>query len=198
MSEAPIELVTAPTAGTYAVSLARVKSHCRVDIEEDNALFLDLITAATEFFESQIYGRRQILQATYDLRLSDWFDCHELPNPPLSSVTSVKYQDVTDTQQTLATSYYTVYVPQRQPGRIEMDPDLSLPSLYSTSNWPVVVRFVAGYTAANVPAKIKQAILFIVDHWYNQRGAVVVGTISKELEFTLSSLAESEGWGSYR
>jgi hypothetical protein len=34
----------------------------------------------------------------------------------------------------------------------------------------VTIRYTAGYTA--VPEKIKLAILMLVDHWYEHRGAI--------------------------
>jgi hypothetical protein len=37
-----------------------------------------------------------------------------------------------------------------------------------------------------------------VAHWYEYRGAVLTGTISKEIEFAVKSLLDSQRWGSYR
>lgn len=39
-----------------------------------------------------------------------------------------------------------------------------------------------------VPAMVRQAALMLIDHWYNNRSAVLTGSISKELEFATNSL----------
>lgn len=196
MEMAPIELVTAPTA--LAVPLVRAKRHCRVEIEEDNEYITDLIRSATGFCEDWIYGRRTVVQTTYDLRLDSWFDCLELPAPPLSSVTSLKYYDADNTLQTWSAANYTVYTPLRARGRIEVSQLATIPTVYAYANWPIVIRFVAGYATASIPYQVKQAILMLVEHWYANRGPVVIGTISSSLELSVKNLLENAGWGSYR
>jgi hypothetical protein len=49
-----------------------------------------------------------------------------------------------------------------------------------------------------VPAAIRHAILMLVGHWYEARSSVLTGTISKEIEFGVKSLLDSQRWGSYR
>ena len=39
-----------------------------------------------------------------------------------------------------------------------------------------------------VPKTIDLAILLLVGHWYENRGAVVVGSISSEIEFSVTAL----------
>jgi len=46
-------------------------------------------------------------------------------------------------------------------------------------NNAVTVRFVAGYgDAGDVPQAIKQAILILIAHWYEQRDPVEAGNIA--------------------
>lgn len=40
----------------------------------------------------------------------------------------------------------------------------------------------------DVPASVRQAALMLVNHWYVNRSAVLVGATSKELEFATSHL----------
>jgi hypothetical protein len=50
-----------------------------------------------------------------------------------------------------------------------------------------------------VPAAIRHAILMLVGHWYDgARSGVLTGSISKEVEFGVKSLLDSQRWGSYR
>ena len=44
------------------------------------------------------------------------------------------------------------------------------------------------YITNDVPQKIKQAILFLVSHWYDKREPVQNGTVSGEIPFTVSAL----------
>lgn len=48
-----------------------------------------------------------------------------------------------------------------------------------------------------MPATIRRAILMLVAHWDENRSAVLTGTISKEVEFAVKALLDSEGYGSY-
>jgi hypothetical protein len=55
------------------------------------------------------------------------------------------------------------------------------------------------YIGTSVPAAIRHAILMLVGHWYDgARSGVVMGSISKEVEFGVKSLLDSQRWGSYR
>jgi hypothetical protein len=49
-----------------------------------------------------------------------------------------------------------------------------------------------------VPASIRHACLMLVGHWYESRSTVLVGSISKPLEFAVESLLSSQKWGSYQ
>jgi uncharacterized phiE125 gp8 family phage protein len=65
----------------------------------------------------------------------------------------------------------------------------------------ISVTWWGGYGASgtSVPAAIRHAILMLVGHWYDgARSGVVMGSISKEVEFGVKSLLDSQRWGSYR
>jgi uncharacterized phiE125 gp8 family phage protein len=64
----------------------------------------------------------------------------------------------------------------------------------------ISVTWWAGYgnSGSDVPAAIRHAMLMLVGFWYDNRSTVLVGSISKELEFAVSSLLDSQKWGSYR
>lgn len=138
-----LSLVSA--AGGQIVTTTEAKLHCRVDVTDDDTYIANLIQAAQDYCEREIYGHRQFLPATYDLLVRDWFESLPLPRPPLASVVSVKYYDTNGSQQTLATTYYNVAYPWRQPGYIERAPDQSWPSLQGDRPFPITIRFLAGY-----------------------------------------------------
>jgi hypothetical protein len=62
----------------------------------------------------------------------------------------------------------------------------------------VQITYLAGYGgAANVPAPAKHAIKMLVGHWYANRESVLIGSISKELEFAVTALLSPLRWKQY-
>lgn len=75
------------------ITLEEAKSHLRVDIEDDDNLILNLITAARQKAESIL--KRALITQTWIYYPDDFPDKDyiELPMPPLQSVSSVTYTD---------------------------------------------------------------------------------------------------------
>jgi uncharacterized phiE125 gp8 family phage protein len=115
-----------------------------------------------------------------------------------ATAVTITYTEDTGGTATLSTAQFRV---QRfeTPGRVT--------TVYG-GTWPagmedndaVVVTWWAGYgaTGASVPAAIRHAILMLVGFWFENRSTVVVGSISKPLEFAVESLLSSQKWGSYQ
>lgn len=148
-----------------------------------------LITAARQTVEART--SRALINQTWDYTLDCFptgLDPIYLPKAPLSSVTHVKYYDTSGVQQTLSTNTYKV-LSAREPGEILLKYQQEWPYLYSEAG-VIEIRFVAGYGAAasSVPAALKQAVLLLVTHWFNNREAVLIGSISKEIELSFEAL----------
>lgn len=114
-----------------------------------------------------------------------------MPKAPLQSVTSIQYYDMADTLNTLSSTVYEVDA-RTDPGRIMLGMGKVWPV---TRLKPAAVRvvFVAGYgNASAVPESIKTAIKLTVAHWYENREAVVTGTIATELPVSARALLYSE------
>jgi uncharacterized phiE125 gp8 family phage protein len=192
--EGPLERVTAPTLDP--LTLEELKLHCKVDHTADDSHLTNCAKAAVEYVEDAIPGNWQILQATYDLPVACWWEELRLPRPPLQSVTWIKYYDTAGTQQTLATTYYQVRTPWRQPGRIHRAALQSWPGLQVDRPYPITVRLVCGAAAASaVPYKLKQAVLMLTEHWYLNREAI--GEVNGEMALAVTRLCEQSGWGFY-
>ena len=153
------------------VTLEEVKDHCRVEIDDDDALFLSLITTARESLE--IETGRQLLEATYVMRL-DAFpgSCsHErlcIPRAPLQSVTSITYYDTDGTQQTLATTVYGTDI-YSEPGLVYLKPGQTWPSTYEIPG-AVSITYVAGWdNPLGIPSGLRSALKLIVAHLYENR-----------------------------
>jgi len=158
------------------VNLDEAKAHLRVDVTDDDVLISRLIQAAREYVE-EATGRALINQ-TWRLSLDDWpeGDYIELPRPPLSSVTSVVYTDSDATAHTFSTSYYDVDT-DSEPGRVVLEYGDDWPSATLATMNPIVITYIAGYgaTSASVPEHLRQAILLLIGHWYENREGMVIG-----------------------
>jgi uncharacterized phiE125 gp8 family phage protein len=187
----PLELSSAPSG--LVVTATEAKSQFRVTISTDDTLIENKIGAATRLCESEISGGRQFLSATFDMPVMCWWDgVLKIPRPPLSSVTHIKYYATDGTLTTLSTSIYEVKTPWRAPGYIQRAPDQTWPAYQADRNFPIVIRFVAGFgAAAAVPLAIKEAILLTAGWLYENREAT-----EWELR-AVCALLESEGYGFY-
>lgn len=132
------------------------------------------LNAATEYCQHEVSGHRQFMPATYDGILPE-FPVNNgritLPLPPLKSITSLKYYDADDVEQTLggssSTTAYETLTPTDNPGFIEPVFGEVWPTTRLRAD-AVTVRFVAGYASrAAVPAGIKEAILLKTEHLYD-------------------------------
>lgn len=170
MANYGLTLVTPPTI--EPVSLAEAKVQCGVadDVSYHDQNLLSLITAAREKVETDT-GRAAITQ-TVDYTL-DLLPCGlepiYLPRSPVSSVTSLKYYDTSNVQQTLATTVYKTIL-DREPAEIRLKNSQQWPSLYGEPG-VVTIRFVCGYAATAVPKSLQQAMLLLIGSWFENREA---------------------------
>ena len=77
-----------------------------------------------------------------------------------------------------------------EPGRICLAYGKSWPSMSLREYNGVCVTYIGGYgtDTALVPSKVKQAILLLIAHWYENRETVNIGSITSKLDFTVESL----------
>ena len=177
----------APT--TTPVDLDEVKAHLRVDFSDDDPLITALIDAATSYLDgwTGILGRAMITQ-TWELALDDFpADAIYLPLGPLQSVASITYIDATGLPQTVPSVNYYVDTKSLD-GWVVPNADTPWPETMYAPN-VVTVRFVCGYgDAPAVPQAIKQAMLLLIGHWYENREGSIVGTSVAELPLAVSAL----------
>jgi uncharacterized phiE125 gp8 family phage protein len=167
-----LRLITPPA--NLTVSMATAKSFLRVDWTDEDVTIMSLLKSATETGEE--LARRAFITQTLEQTFDDWpaDSLLTLWRPPLQSVTSVKYTDE-DNVEAPWTDYRTDS--KSEPGVILFN---SLPDVALAESGAITVRFVAGYgnSETDVPERIKQAILFLVAYWYENRetvGEVPVG-----------------------
>lgn len=172
------------------VSNERVRRQCRIDDNLDNDWITDAIAGATAFIEE--YLGCAIAAATYRLTLDRFPRKPEsIPVPlwPINAITEIAY---TAADGTTATVDLATIVQPASMGRyaIERTDYLAWPTARCTPN-AVRVTLTAGWQSpAEIPQTITRAALMLIAHWYENRESVLVGSISKELEFGTSQLLE--------
>jgi len=173
------KLKTAPTI--EPITLAEAKIHLKVDSDTtDDLLISALISAAREACEK--YTGRVFIEQSWEYVFEDFKDDEiELDNPPLISVTSLTYKDISGVTETIATSVYDVDT-HSYPGSIFLKFGQLWPLVQDVEN-AIMVTYKAGYgaTAASVPASIMAAMLLIIGHLYENREDVITGRQVNEL-----------------
>ena len=231
---AGLTLVTGPT--DEPVNLADAKQHLRVhpSFTDDDPYILECIQTARRKCEE--IQRRAYLTQTWRLSLKSWpgrdyqnwptaltadgdnyykFNHIKLPLPPLQSVTSVVYTDLTGTPFTMpqglpggsaqVSGGYNVFT-DFEPGRIVLPYSQIWPSEILLPGAPIAITFVAGY--ADLPTlqasfegyvMVSRAIKLLAGYWYEHRAPGNEQRqfgLSSEMEEMVSELLEgSKSWG---
>ena len=208
-------VVTAPADEPVAIGDAR--AFCRIDASDEDGLLAGLVKDARERCE-RVTGRALITQSLR-LTLDHWPGHHfaglrglppgfgwaegqpwgwgdgsrghaiELPRPPLSSVTSLQYVDMTGVLQTLDPSLYQVDA-DGEPGRIVPAYGKCWPAARHQLN-AITVVYQAGYGAdpATIPCELTQRLLNFVAYCYENR-------VNRDERF-LDTLFEGSFCGTY-
>jgi uncharacterized phiE125 gp8 family phage protein len=145
------------------VSLTEARLQCKVDSDDEShdGTLTALITAAREFAEH--YTGRALAPVTLEAALDEFPACDyfDLPMPPVTSVTSIKYTDTAGAEITMDSGDYA----------LSTYGDSRTVSLTYGAIWPstqdvpdaVRVRFVTGYAAEDIPRAVKAAMLLHIE-----------------------------------
>lgn len=145
------------------------------------------IASARRYCES-VQNRAYVTQ-TLELVLDQWpASVSELPRPPLQTVAEITYTDSDGNSGTVDSGDYTVdadgYI-----GRVALKSGKSWPAVRLKEIGGVRIRFTAGYgDPGDVPEDVKQAMLLLVGHWYNNREAAQANMISQEIKYAVEAL----------
>lgn len=167
-----VSLVTAPSS--RPITLDEVKRHLRIETSDDDLYLDSLIDAGISHLES-VSGLKLITQTW-----RQYLD--QLPKSntvrlavfPVRSITSVVYFDAQGIEQPIPTS------------QLELDRFSNPARLQFCSNFTVAptlngieIQIKAGFgnTAADVPDSLLRALLILIAHNYEFRGAVPIGDI---------------------
>ena len=183
-------------ASAFPITLDQAKKHCKVFNTDEDTIIQIYLGTACSIVERDL--GRCLMPASIQMFFDDFIDIPErslynyilgtippnrrawnddrmyLPLPPVQSITSIKYTDVSGTIQTLSAGNYVL-------DNVK-EPCFVYPSF--GNNWPasrgdhnnVIVEYVAGYAdASKVPQNYKSAILLLVGHLYENRQEVIAG-----------------------
>lgn len=204
-------------AAVEPVTLAEVRSHCRIDDHSDDAYLVLLIKAARQFAET--YSRRQFVTATWKLYLDRFpFGANEtisdsqsycrdaiiLPRPPLQSITSIAYIDANGASQSFTNYTSDIY---GEPGRVQPAYGYTWPTARLQPN-AITITYKAGYggsapandaaSVAAVPQPIKHAIMMLAANWYeNREPSNADANTAPKVLFAVEALLDSCSYGSY-
>jgi uncharacterized phiE125 gp8 family phage protein len=168
--------------GPDIVTLDEVKRHLRVEHNEEDAYITTLIKVATEYCEN--FTGRFIKQKTVEVIL-DTFPSKvlKLPITPILEVNKVYYTNLNNEEVYIDSLNYTI-IPETEP-----------PLIVHNDRWPIDVTDIPGKVRVEVkagyeivPCSIKQSVLFLCGHFYENREAVNKKGEFRELPFSISAL----------
>ena len=158
-------------AASEPVTTSFAKLWTRIDGTTDDDIMDMLISGARKAAES--YCERYFVSRTVELNLDAFPDGEiELPRPPVTSITHVKYIDSDGTLQTISSANYTFEQAHGDPTvRAWLLPavDYEWPDTQDVAN-AVQVRYVCGYSSC--PEDVKEYILAHVASSYGQRESI--------------------------
>lgn len=179
-------LLSGPTV--EPITLAEAKAHLRVDASGEDSLIQSLIMAS-----------RLHIEAALDLALITQSWRHQrdvwppsrvliLPLRPIQSLTAVTLHDDDATSRTLDVGDFVVDG-HANPARLVWRGNGAVPAAGIIANG-IEIDIVAGYgdAATDVPQPIRQALLLLIAHWYENREPVEIGATATTIPASVSEL----------
>lgn len=190
---AALELVTGPA--TASLTLAEVKAQLRIDSDDEDTLLTNLIHTAEAHVDGLgDLGRAMITQtwAQYENQAPGWVRLHMTP---VQSLTSVEYYDSDGTLQTATVSDFELW----------RDGDHMICKPKDGKQWPgadtrpdaIKITYVSGFgdASSDIPESIRQAMLMLIAHLYENREAVTEAKLmSTPMGYDMLMNNQRVGW----
>ena len=181
----------------YPVSRKMVKQYMGIDQDntDHDGLLIRLIGAAVKTVESRT--ERKLLTQTWYQYEKDWpleRDYIELLLNPVQSVTGIGYMPYTDSDYTSWSSSYWSLDETIEPARLWVNPLQSWPTAVLHDVKPIQIEYIVGYgnTAEDVDEDLILAIMMLVEHLFDNRGVIVVGTVVAKLPNTVEDILDQK------
>jgi uncharacterized phiE125 gp8 family phage protein len=182
-----LEIKTPPAS--EPVSVLEAKKHLRVEHANDDTYIETLILAAREWGEA--FQNRSWITRTLVLHLNGWPEKSLLlPHGPVQSIVSITYTIDGGDTFTVDPGIYRFLAG----GRLDLRNGKTWPAIPLDADLEVFIEYTAGYgdTAAEIPARFRQAVLLLVGHWYENREEVLVGDAAEPLPYAAEALLRQE------
>ncbi|MEL6970493.1 MAG: head-tail connector protein [Bacteroidota bacterium] len=151
--------------------LQEVKDHLKVDFSTDDTLINALIVSARQNVENytNLALMPQTVTQKFDSFYEDtWNGLLELSVSPLIGIDSFQYKNSDGQSATFESADYIQHSFQSPP-RISLAEGKSWPTT-ANEDQAITVVYQAGFASADaVPKLIKQAMLLMIGHWYENR-----------------------------
>lgn len=119
----------------------------------------------------------------------------KLPAPPLQAVAEIRYKPTASAPWCVWESEFYHWDAISEPGRVAPNPGYWWPVIEQRTMGCVRIEYVAGYgQPADIPAPIKQGLLMLVGHWFENRESSSE-MVPKPLQFSFESLMYAFRWG---
>ncbi|WP_061023903.1 head-tail connector protein [Bradyrhizobium sp. CCH5-F6] len=186
-------LVTPPAI--KPITRTEAKAQLDISYSEKDPLIDGLIAAATAHLDgwTGILGRA-LCEQTWRQDYDAFCNRLRLPLFPVISVSSVKYTDTENVEQTVSSANYNVLTDDLGT-YVEFVYNYAYPNTRQFMPAAVRVEYKAGYAdlagdppTSSVPDAIKQAMLLLVRHWFDNPTAVIVGQTVAPLPFAVDAL----------
>lgn len=179
-------LLVGPTV--EPVSLAETKAHLRVDTDAEDTLIQSLIMASRLHIEAAL--DLALITQTWRHQLDRWPRARSLNLPlrPVQSLSAVRVFDAGDESETLESAAF-ILDGTSNPARLILSGSAGLPVPARAANG-IEIEFVAGYgdEPSDVPQPIRQALLLLTAHCYENREPVEIGAAATVIPGTVSDL----------
>lgn len=148
------------TPSVVTLGNAKMNSNIDTSFTDDDALLNILLDAAIE--EAEHYIESPIKNRDVTIQLSEWPLTFEVPVYPFANISTITYKDSAGATQTVDASDYVLYeIDRRHKIKFNLDTE---PALNEDDFFPITITGQAGYTTADMPDQIKNAVLLRFSH----------------------------------
>jgi uncharacterized phiE125 gp8 family phage protein len=182
-------LVTPPSI--KPITSTEAKAWLDVTYTDKDTPITGLIAAATAHLDgwAGILGRC-LCEQTWRQDFDRFSRCLRIPLAPVISITSVKYDDAEDVEQTVSSADYSLQNDELGPFVRFLD-TYTYPTIYEER--PAVrVTYLAGYPtvtgAWTGPDDVKHAIALLIRHWFDNPSAVTVGVTAQTMPMAVDAI----------
>lgn len=173
---------------TEPIGVAEAKAHMRVDSTAEDTLISSLIVTSRLHIEAAL--GLALLTQTWSYFIDAWPRSREvvLPLKPVQAVSAVRVWTQEGTSQMLPADAYTLDG-EGKPPRLVLSRSAA-PPVPGRSASGIEIAFSAGYgdAGADVPAPIRQALLLLVAHWFENREPHRANLYEAEIPHMVSTL----------